>query len=768
MHSKYTQHRIFQRLRALVPQSLSSALFAALVPVVAILPPYHSANADTAILEEMIITARKRFETVQDVPVSVAAMGEIKLQEANIDNLEELSFYMPNVTISKAGSDDNVFIRGVGSGVNLGFERSVGTYLDGVYLGRGKQSRAAFLDLQRVEVLKGPQGILFGKNTIGGAINITTVEPTEELDGYIDSSYEPDGQEWDTRFVVSSALTDNLRGRVATRYREMDGYLENAISDIVEPNISEYALRLTLIWDMSVDLEIALRAEVGDTDIDGSNQQLYRVDPEFPRDAVGKEIGPLTTRFDDKSDFAFGSDGETLDGTEIESHTLALTVNYSFDDYSLTSITAISGYDAEISNDADNSPRDSIRQTTVEEFQQASQELRLLYQPEGDFEYLTGIYYEQTDLDVDDTFLLSVLVPVVDGGGSNAFAQDAESVALFGQLTWHISDVLRWSAGLRYGADEKDVTKVVVATGSIPSSFAAGYVNADERKNSEITWSTVLQYDLSDDQMIYASLSTGYKDGGFDQFYLGNFSADAPQLSSLEFDEEKVKSIEIGIKNTLLDGAMTLNAALFRSEFKDLQTSALVGVTFAVANAGKSVSQGLELDSRYALTEQITLGLAAAYLDAFYDEFDNAACTAEQIVAASGTCTQDLTDAPLQYSPQWSGNLNIEWRSMVSDSLSLMIQGDLNYSDSFFTAQDEDPFTEADAFSKLNMRIGVEHVEAGWEVALVGKNLTDEKTTTWINDVPVNVLAASSRASNSFFARTDRRRTIAVQGIYRF
>ncbi|WP_101757654.1 TonB-dependent receptor [Oceanicoccus sp. KOV_DT_Chl] len=751
------------------PPRLAKTLMAAAITIASSQLIVPHTMADNIVLEEIIITARKQFETVQDVPVSVSSIGFENLQKQNITNLEELSASMPNVTIAKTGADDSLFIRGVGSGVNLGFERSIGTYVDGVYLGRGKQSRAAFLDLQRVEVLKGPQGILFGKNTIGGAINITSVEPTIDLSGYVDTLYEPDAEEWDTRFAVSNALTDNVRGRIAGRYHTMDGFLENQIADTSEPDMDEYALRGTLIWDATDELEVAFRTEQTDFDETGSSEQLFRVDPINPFDGFGHLIGPSDATLDDKSENNTHANGDIFTGTEIKSQLYALTLNYQTDDITLTSITAFSAYDADIIADADYSIRDVLDRTTEEQFEQLSQEFRVLYQPSGDFEYLAGVYLEQTELEITDIFTARLLPVFVTGSAVNAFDQQGETLALFGQVDWSINDNLSWSLGLRYGDDKKEIDKTV-DTDILVTSFAADHAVSEKRDNAEVTWSSILKYNVDEDVMIYGSVGTGYKDGGYDQFYLGTYAAGGTGLATLEFGEETVESIEIGMKSTLLDGAMTLNMAMFRSEYEDLQTSALSGVTFVVVNAGESVTQGVEMDVRYAVNEHWIVGSALSYLDASYADFNNAACTVGQISASvpGSDCAQDLTDAPLQYAPDFSGNINIEWVTYVSDRLEFSARADINYSDSFFTAQDEDAHTEIDAFTKINVRLALAQIDGTWELAIIGKNLTDEETSSYINDAPINIINEGDQGSESYFARTDRFRTVAIQGIYRF
>jgi len=189
------------------------------------------ALAQDLMLEEVIVTAQKRTESLQDVPISIVAISGEKIDDFGITGLEELTQYVPNVTINNGAGTPNLFIRGVGSGTNAGFEQSVGMYIDGVYAGRGAlASVPTTMDLERVEILKGPQGILFGKNTVAGAISITTAKPTDEFEGLVEALYEHDHGEQQYNLVLSGPLTDNLSGRLAVRYDEIDGWWDNVIT----------------------------------------------------------------------------------------------------------------------------------------------------------------------------------------------------------------------------------------------------------------------------------------------------------------------------------------------------------------------------------------------------------------------------------------------------------------------------------------------------------------------------------------------------------
>ncbi len=239
--------------------------------VLSIAAVYPSSNllAETFALEEIVVTAQKREESLMDVPISVSAVGGEKMAEAGITELEGMTAYVPNLTMNQTGIGTIIAIRGISSGINQGFEQSVGQYVDGVYYGRAQLARAPFMDLDRVEVLRGPQSILFGKNSIAGAISMHTAKPTDEFEGSITGLYEPDHGEQDVRLVLSGPLTDNLSGRLAILDRTIDGYYDNDTLDRDESDEDVSVIRGSLRWDANDDLTVNLKVEDGSFDTKG-------------------------------------------------------------------------------------------------------------------------------------------------------------------------------------------------------------------------------------------------------------------------------------------------------------------------------------------------------------------------------------------------------------------------------------------------------------------------------------------------------------------
>jgi outer membrane receptor protein involved in Fe transport len=482
-------------------RSLLTAPLAAAVTL-ACAPPISHAQQ----LEEMIVTAQKRAERLQDVPISVTAMQGETLQNAGIPNMAALADYVPNLHIASASVNTNIYMRGIGSGNNQAFEQSVGMYIDGIYMGRGRQYRAGFLDVERVEVLRGPQGTLFGKNTVAGAVNITSrsAEPGEAFNGEIAASLEShDGQLYEG--YLSGSLTDTLGARVAFKYRETDGYIENTFLNEDEGQIEEASYRVSLSWIPTDNLSVGFKYTNTDFERTGapSATQLY-LDPAsraelFPNLGSFGQIGYLLTdvfypeiKEESQKDFTTYKDngygqsksdgtgiGKYPDSNDEEFNTYVLNVDYDFAGLTLTSITGYTDYEYRDGVDVDWLPLQFIHRDDDQEFEQVSQEFRIT-SPGGEFfDYVAGAYYESSELSFDRRVTVDVnidgLVPALLGvpsalllstgglygpeqfGRNHIYELDSDSWAVFAQGTFNLSDTLRVTLGLRYTEEEKEV-----------------------------------------------------------------------------------------------------------------------------------------------------------------------------------------------------------------------------------------------------------------------------------------------------------------------
>ena len=754
---------------------------------------------DSFVLDEIIVTATKRPVGLQDVPIALSVVTGDKIEAMGMAELEDLALYVPNVHLGEAAITPLLFIRGVGSGMNPGFEQSVGTFVDGVYFGRGVYSRAPFLDVERVEALKGPQLTLFGKNTIAGAINITTAQPTGQFEGYIEAAFESEVDGTSVSAMLSGPLSNTVRIRVAARKSDDEGWMTNtAVGGVGGPEEDNLTIRGTLEWDASESLEFTLKAEWNHYKYLGRQQVISIANP---------TATVLYRTFGDAGfspGFNYVRNVRTSVQPEFhdtEASLVQLTALYDWGDLAVTSITAVTGYDYRDSQDGDYSALLFLERSRLEEHKQFSQEFLLTSSGGNAVDFLAGVYFQAADLSSDritpvrftglppvdagvraqiDTALGTDLQPGdIDADSFAFFEQDTTTVSAFGEFTFNLRDDFRIVTGLRYSKDEKEVSKSGLQSqvgSTIPDPFLAvvygpilqiegTYAYTLERDEDHLTGNIGLHWDPNAVSMLYLNVSSGYKAGGFDEANpLGS-------LANAEFEDETVLGVEAGGKFTVLDGRGRINAALFHSTYEDLQVSTFDGnAAFVVGNAAESVVTGLEADWTFAVTEHLILSGALALLNAEYDSFPDAACTSTQVTAwvAAGnpraTCTQDLSGRQLQFAPEWAANIAARYTRPIGNDLALGLSVDINASDDTVIAADGDTLLAQEAHEKINARISLGTIDQKWSIAVVGKNLTDEATTTFGNDVPLGSLGFDG----TYFQHIDPPRTITLQGRWSF
>ncbi|CAA0088729.1 Vitamin B12 transporter BtuB [Zhongshania aliphaticivorans] len=824
-------------------------------------------------LEEVIVTAQIREQSLQDVPVSVSAISGSKMMEAGLSKIEDLQAYVPNFTMTESSIGTDIYIRGIGSGENQGFEQSVGMYVDGIYYGRAQLARAPFLDLARVEVLRGPQNILLGKNSIAGAINISTASPTEETELFVQGTYEPELNEQVLDFVVSGALSDNINARFAMRQRHTDGFVENQVLDRDEAERNEATYRLKFGWDAGGDFDAMLKLEVGSFDVVGRQSEIIsdyasdsdiflftgRTYGEILNDTVfpdlggaGNILGSLPLGLSDLlqlqengSILNMQADDSVLDTTadrkrhsngdfsNNDTQNITLNMNWYSDGNTLTSITGYMAYQYDEECDCDFTGAPLFQVVMQEEYEQFSQEFRWVSAPGENFDIIAGAYFQYNDLYFFDSIVLpSTLIPqlinaadLLEGGGrgdidplangSSAFEvlgigdagnslidlrsprdfkSDSIIASTFMQGTWIMSDSLRLTLGGRYTYEKKSGSRKLEFTlpdGSVipigETDTAAAVTFAAERhdlagKRTESQFSPLLnlQWDINDVAMAYFSARRGFKSGGYDarsnsspsdEPTASNPNATIPNtrvlIGSFEFEEERATSYELGLKTSLFDGVAELNSALFYTEFDNLQVSVYDGTLgFNVGNAAGAVTQGMEFDGRIALSEHLILGAGLAFLDFEFLEHEFGTCIQDQVPDNANGINCDYTGKTNQYAADYSGNILLGYETDIGDSLILRANLDAIFSDEYHPSPNLDDRVKQDAFIQYNGRISLSANDGEWEVALVGKNLTDELILLYAIDTPVakNVIAGTT----THHGFTNPPRTVALQASYRW
>jgi outer membrane receptor protein involved in Fe transport len=782
-------------------------------------------------LEEIVVTAQYREAGLQDVPISVSAVTGDMMVDTALQKVEDIQFLVPNFDMTETGISTSVFIRGIGSGINQGFEQSVGYYIDGVHYPRGQQSRMPFLDLERVEVLRGPQSILFGKNSVAGALNVTTAKPTTEFEGSIFASAETEDGETIVEGMLSGPFSDRVRARVAARTRDMDGYMFNGTVSRDEPNREDWTVRGTMEFDFSDTFMATIKAEVSEFDVTGRHVEVINEVPALgppPPDGFGGLLwSEILVGFflQDPSVLNNTQDGIRHSNDDFsfnELETYVLTLDWDIGDYELKSISAWETFEYDEVCDCDFTGANIFGAALQEAYDQFSQEIRLTSPLNESFDYILGLYYQTSDHEYHDQIFVdpdSMLIPAINAltmsTAGNVLAAteanrlatvDNDVISAFAQFNWHVSDVFTLQLGGRYTQDERDGfrTLSILAQGGgplPPAQALAALIYADPtlfaitstnlaafgptgealigllgelpvsgtRDKSKFSPDVKLVWDVSDDVMLYGSWAEGFKSGSFDfRANNKNFYPDMP--TSFEFEDEENTNWEIGGKFAV-GGRAEINATIVFTEYEDLQVSLFDGrLGFNVGNAAAADIVGAEFDVRIAAGDYLTVTGGLAYLDFEFTDFRNGQCYFGQAP------TEDLngdgipdscpyTGQPNQMVSDWQGNVTFDFSFPVGSNLEIRALLDVFYKDDHHTANTFDPKLVQDAYTKINARLGIGSESGSWEIALLGRNLTDEEVLQYGGDLPLAGSVFGAGGNYAFFAQG---RTLSVQGILRF
>jgi len=659
-------------------------------------------------LEEVVVTAQKRVESLQDVPISVSAIDGEKITDAGIQRAEDLTAYVPNFQVNQDPIGDKINIRGIQSGNQAGFEQSVATFVDGIYRGRGTQSRFSFLDVAMVEVLRGPQPTLFGKNTIAGAVNITTQKPTQEMEAEISAMYNPEFDETELQGIISGPLTDSLRGRLVLLDRQMEeGWVENMAYDEDNPDSDEQFARVALEWDATDVTLVSLRAEWGDFDINGQPWVIAEAGPiQGLLDDAGIPTGKDDNTFMGNNGFGPFAGDDVIDFGSVQefegdSAEYALTVEHGLANGStVTAIAGYSEYDFDRYLDADFNPLPIVRFDDTEDFEQTSFELRLTSDVGGTFEYILGAYYQDNEMYVDG--LTQFNLPNIGGllggncaagGGSDAIVPgDPGTTAALVAAT-----VPGSTANLANACAQTSLTTVLVPAGVLGASRYA-YLDQDTE-----TWAIFNQTTWNVNERLRATLGLRYTEEDKDASQ-GAYASEYVARSTTPLDDQNPATNPEALAAVLLgeftphaftdnDPGMSRNEDSFTWSFNvqyDITPDAMVYGSAATGfKAGgfnsfyMGLPQGLGADSRdvdfedeevltFELGAKMVLldGAAELNIAAFYTEFDDL-----QASIFAGNTTFEVQNA----AEATSQGIEIDGRWQATDKL--MLQASVGYLD---------------------------------------------------------------------------------------
>ena len=751
------------------------------------------------VLEEVIVTATKRASSEQDTPISLETVSGEFLQNMSIGSLNELDDSVPNLSIGYGIATQAITMRGLGTGQERSFEQAVGMFIDGIYMPRSRQYQSPFLDVERVEVARGPQAVIHGLNATAGAISIVSNKsrPGDPFFADLAADYELEYGGGSFVGIMGGSPAEALGLRAAVKYSDQGGFFENSFTGTDEGDTEELLARVSAVWDLSSDAALSLKYEYSQVDYDGNTGEMFGTPV-----ALATEAPPVIALADGALDWRRSSNGcqadplgnpATIDPLGLFPHdcpmqstwsgTLVAQLDWQVAGHVLTLLGGRSEFEYDITVDLDTTYLSVLDSSIDEDFEQSAFELRLS-SPAGEaFEYLAGIYYQQWDnrnanaaaygpaaLRRPDSLLDTTAI----------FDQDSKLWSIFGQLSWNVSETVRISGGARYVHEEKGsvydstcrlgqisagVLSDAAAIGARPGFEAAGLCTearvdgtSFSRNTNDLMPELSVQWHAAEDLMVYAKWGQSAKSGGFNAA-----QRNLPTVFNPEYGDEQATGYEVGFKSRWLGNRAELNAALFRTEFDDLQVNSFLVatspsgaaiVTSVINNAAQTVSQGLEVDGRWAVAEGLLIGASFALLDAKFDSFPLAPChTSAQ--SETGTC--DLSGRPLPLAADWSGNVYVNASYPVADGIHFIADANVSFSDEYFTDGPLDPVGLQDGWAKLSARVGIAAPDDRWSLAVVGRNLTQEK-----------VLSTTQSLGRYFGGYLEPPRMLMLQGRFRF
>lgn len=746
--------------------------------------PVNAEDAQSGGLETIVVTARKRAESAQDVPVAITAISAEQIARRDLTSLEKVAASTPNFSVGRAsnGSGASLTLRGIGSSAtSIGIEQSVAVVVDGVYYGQGRVINEGFFDLARLELLKGPQALFFGKNATAGVVSITTADPTPNWEFTTRASYEFRAEQAQMEGIASGPLTDTLGIRLAVRGSKMwGGYFKNVADPVTfntfdvatarltthtaqpapteQPGEKELLGRVTLKWTPTDKLTATLKASgtYSRTNNSSWNYVAYNCASGSstlnPAIACGQNF--TTHQNEIPADIAATLPFAEADGSlynRYRSFAVTGAINYELDNVTLTSVT----------NYQENANRwacacdfqSSNRGTWATEnstWHAYSSEFRALTHYDGAVNVMVGGLYQKTKRDFDQYVLTALaLGPGFFAGLENSAASaenryvsfqknsqtSGETLAGFGQVTWKILDTLEASGGVRYTHETKDsyfvqpYVNAGLAAVFVPNKFARANQTFDNwSPEATLTWKP------HNGLMFYAAYKTAYKSGGFSNS--GIYSGASPNpVDDFTFAPETSSGFEIGVKTTLLDNQLRLNAGLYTFKYTDLQVDFFNSQIFAFQtyNAGAARTKGVDIDFEFAprAVDGLSVHGSISYNRARYQNFTGP-CFSGQTIAQgctlagpAGAPFQNLSGKPTANAPGWTGTLGATYEQPIGSNLKLGASADARYSGDYLASGFGNPYSRIGSYTQLDAGVRLGSEDDRWEFALLGKNLTN-------------------------------------------
>lgn len=672
-------------------------------------------------LDDVIVTARRRTETLRDAPISISVLSGENAEQRGLARIKDLAAAVPNFTISDAGSTNSsttIVLRGISSNArNAGFEAGVGVYVDGVFTGRPASFNQDLVDIERIEVLRGPQGTLFGKNTIAGAVNITTVKPDYEFGGTAAVEFGNYGLFTGRGAVNIPLAEDTLAVRISGFAKSRDGYVLNLLDGARFNDEGAVGGRVQLRWDPADYARINVSFDV----LDEERTQSF---PETIDDPAAP--GPRTTI----NDFDPFETRQLWGGSVTGDFDLSNGDVFSF-------ITGYRSADIRAANDNDNTVADLLAVDFLDSQTQFSQELRLVSAPGRTFAYALGLYIYDQQAEAVHSGIFGTDFPLT--GGTRVSIDGVASVATrsyaaYGDFQYDVTPAFSLLGGLRLTYEEKRL-QYRQDGGLLPGViFEPIPTLTDEISDDDLSLTAGLRYKFSPRLTGYARYATGYKSGGWNADFIGSSLIAAAATSGdgvfdardIDFEPESVANYEIGLKGDWFARRLGVNLAVFSMDYQDLQVSQFLGVLnggTVITNAGRAQINGVELEVTATPVSALQLNFALGYLDATFEEYDD--CT-----ATTPTCAGNrLPDAP-----EWSGSAGAEYTFDGWSFADITGRVEAIYRDAVFATPTNISRLATESYTLVNASLNFEPRGQNWSVSVWGRNLTDEDYLVGVAD----------------------------------
>ncbi len=773
-----------------------------------------------AVIEQIIVRARQREETLQEAPIAVTAITGEVIDRMALTDLNAMADYIPNLQVDygSSGTASTMHLRGVGTGSgSAGFSSAVGLLIDGVYHDRGRWINQGFFDLEQLEVLKGPQALYFGKNNSAGLVILNTRNPGEEFEANIRMGNEFRADQRLIEGGVSIPLSETLGVRLAGRYTEQDGWITNtslpqtgvdplgfdlpgAGNDRKLPETEESLARLTLRWTPTAELEALFKASYARNKDNGNLGREMLIQCRGPGGAAQPVFGVPSPSEECEKNFRrsrglpspelFAPEPEEFGRgdyfTDFEAWTTSLSLKYDFDSFTIESVTAYQQYEAEQTENATYSDDAQVPFYESSEYDAWSQEFRIATNWEGNINILGGLHYSTYDYDFRNSSRVAPLPPDSRNGRlwtwDKPAREDSTSWSAYAELTWDITPEVELATGVRYTREKKDseiaptfVHEFLLGPLS-DAAIAARFKDKNWSPQATLSW-------RADERLtLFVAYREGFKSGGFDMSFLLGAGKGPDDLT---FESEEASGFEIGAKALLLDRTLAASLIAYRYDFDNLQVQQLdtETITFNIGNAAKARTTGVELEFEWLTTEQFSVRGALAYNRARYGEFF-ASCFAGQSIeagcasafdpAAQRFRTQDLAGTDLRFAPRWVAHGGVSYNLPVGRSgYVAAFTADGRYSDDYGTSVDRIPDTEQSSYFAIDGSITLHSPSERWTVAMVGRNLTNKTIAGPGQARPITggasgVPAAQNQPLPDSIVRLQRGRQLWLQATWNF